>query len=302
MSSLKLLEETLKKTGCEFSENEPMSRHTTFRIGGAAKLFCIPDNEQQLCAVTAACRESEIPFFILGNGSNLLVSDNGIKGVVISLSQRLNKISRDGNRLNALAGASLSSLCRFAAGEGLGGLEFAFGIPGSVGGAVFMNAGAYGGEMKDRVKSVKALFPNGKTVAVPAENADFGYRHSAFEQNGAVIISAEVELFESERAAIEEKMKDILGRRKDKQPLELPSAGSAFKRPENGFAAAMIDECGLKGFSIGGAQVSEKHAGFVVNKGGASCDDVLRLLDAVRERVFAKTGIMLEPEIKYIGN
>ncbi|MBP1578003.1 MAG: UDP-N-acetylmuramate dehydrogenase, partial [Oscillospiraceae bacterium] len=191
--------------------------------------------------------------------------------------------------------------CRFAANEGLGGLEFAFGIPGSIGGAVFMNAGAYGGEMKDVVTSVTALFPDGEIKTVSAKDADFGYRHSAFETNGAVILSAEFELYPDDKAVIEEKMKDILGRRKDKQPLEWPSAGSAFKRPKNGFAAAMIDECGLKGFTIGGAQVSEKHAGFVINRGGATCEDVLNLLDAVKEKVFEKTGVMLEAEIKKLG-
>lgn len=302
MSALKPLEEKLKQTGCEFLTNEPMSRHTTFKIGGAAELFCMPEGIEQLCAAIAACRENEIPFFILGNGSDLLVGDNGIKGAVISLSQKFNKISSENNIIAASAGASLTALCRAAANEGLGGLEFAFGIPGSVGGAVFMNAGAYGGEIKDVLRNVTALFPDGEIRTVSAAEAELGYRHSAFQQNGAVILSAEIELFRGERAEIEEKMRDILAKRRDKQPLEYPSAGSAFKRPENGFAAAMIDECGLKGFSVGGAQVSEKHAGFVVNKGGACCDDVLRLLDIIKARVFERTGVMLEPEIKHIGN
>lgn len=301
MSSFKLLEEKLVSIGCEFLIDEPMSRHTTFKIGGPAKLFCMPENEQQAADLIKACKELDITFFVLGNGSNLLISDNGLNGAVISFSQKMNGIAGEGNRLTAKAGASLATLCRFAANEGLGGLEFAFGIPGSVGGAVFMNAGAYGGEIKDRVTSVTALFPDGEIKTVLAEQADFGYRHSAFEQNGAVILSAEFELFKDDKAVIEQKMRDILGRRKEKQPLEWPSAGSAFKRPQNGFAAAMIDECGLKGFAIGGAQVSEKHAGFVINRGNATCDDVLKLLEAVKEKVFEKTGVMLEPEIKRLG-
>lgn len=301
MSSLKLLEKKLNTIGCEFLTNEPMNRHTTFKIGGPAEVFALPESENQVLDLITACKENEIPFFVLGNGSNLLVSDSGIKGVVISFSQKLNRISRSENCLTASAGASLTALCRAAANERLSGLEFAFGIPGSVGGAVFMNAGAYGGEMKDVVKSVTSLFQSGEIRTISANDADFGYRHSAFQQNGAVILSAQVELFDGSQAEIEEKMRDILSRRKDKQPLEYPSAGSAFKRPKNGFAAAMIDECGLKGFSIGGAQVSEKHAGFVINRGNATCEDVLRLLDAVRERVFEKTGVMLEAEIKKLG-
>lgn len=298
MSSFDLLQDKLKSIGCEFLPDEPMSRHTTFKIGGPAKIFCMPENERQTADLIKACKELDISYYLLGNGSNMLVSDEGLNGVVISFSQKMNGISREGNRLTAKAGALLSSLCRFAANEGLGGLEFAFGIPGSIGGAVFMNAGAYGGEMKDVVTSVTALFPDGEIKTVSAKDADFGYRHSAFEENGAVILSAEFELYPDDKAVIEEKMKDILGRRKDKQPLEWPSAGSAFKRPKNGFAAAMIDECGLKGFSVGGAQVSEKHAGFVINRSNATCEDVLNLLDAVKEKVFEKTGVMLEPEIK----
>ena len=301
MSSFKLLQDKLNSIGCEFLLDEPMIRHTTFKIGGPAKIFCMPENEQQAADSIKACRELDIPLFILGNGSNLLVSDEGLNGAVIAFLQKMSEITREGNRLTAKAGATLASLCRFAANEGLGGLEFAFGIPGSIGGAVFMNAGAYGGEMKDVVTSVTALFPDGEIKTVSAKDADFGYRHSAFETNGAVILSAEFELYPDDKAVIEEKMKDILGRRKDKQPLEWPSAGSAFKRPKNGFAAAMIDECGLKGFTVGGAQVSEKHAGFVINRGGATCEDVLNLLDAVKEKVFEKTGVMLEAEIKKLG-
>lgn len=298
---MELLEKRLKVVGCDYLLNEPMSRHTTFKIGGPAKIFITPKNEQQAAAAIEACRELEKEFFVLGNGSNLLVSDNGFSGAVISLSQKMCGMSREENCITAQAGENLASVCRFAANEGLGGLEFAFGIPGSIGGAVYMNAGAYGGELKDAVVSVRALFPDGEIRDIPAKQADFGYRHSAFEQNGAVILSAKFSLTPDKSGDIEARMRDIIERRRQKQPLEWPSAGSAFKRPENGFAAAMIDECGLKGYTIGGAQVSEKHAGFIINRGGATCEDVKALLEHVRETVYGKTGVMLQPEIKQLG-
>ena len=278
-----------------------MSRHTSFKIGGNADLFVMPRSENELKKVIAFCKAESVNSYIVGNGSNLLVSDEGLRGAVISFGKQFADISVNGTVITAQAGALLSNLCRFACDNSLGGLEFAFGIPGSVGGAVFMNAGAYGGEMKDVIVSVRALFPDGEIRDIPAAEAGFGYRTSAFQSSGAIILSADFKLTPCDKAEIEAQMNDILGRRKDKQPLEWPSAGSAFKRPLNGFAAALIDNCGLKGFTVGGAQVSEKHAGFVINRGGATCEDVMELLSRVRETVLEKTGVELEAEIKRLG-
>lgn len=301
MSSIERLKAYLSEINCEYICDEPMSRHTSFKIGGNADIFVMPCNESEVSKTLDFCKAENIGCYIVGNGSNLLVSDEGLRGAVISFGKQFADISVNGDIVTAQSGALLSNLCRFACDNSLGGLEFAFGIPGSVGGAVFMNAGAYGGEMKDVVVSVRALFPNGEIREISAEEACFGYRTSVFHSNNAVILSADFKLSARDKTEIEAEMNDILSRRKDKQPLEWPSAGSAFKRPQNGFAAALIDNCGLKGFTVGGAQVSEKHAGFVINKGGASCEDVLTLLSQVRDIVAEKTGVVLEPEIKRLG-
>lgn len=301
MTAVEALKNKLDDMGCAYLCEEAMSRHTTFKIGGAAELFITPDSPKQAAKIIKACLEDEIKYYVLGNGSNILVDDNGLRGAVIAFSQPMSKIIKDGCVLTAQAGATLASLCRFACENSLGGLEFAFGIPGSVGGAVYMNAGAYGGEIKDIAVSVKVLLKSGEICDILAEQADFGYRESAFQKNEAVICEASFKLSPSPRENIKEQMNEILERRKAKQPLEFPSAGSAFKRPPNSFAAALIDECGLKGFSIGGAQVSEKHAGFIINRGGATCKDVLSLLDYVKETVYKRSGIVLSPEIRYLG-
>ena len=301
MSAIELLKERLQQSACEYYVNEPMKMHTTFKIGGNADLFIVPENENQAVAAITACRELAVPFTIIGNGSNLLVKDGGIRGAVIAFTAKMGKISLENDVIEAQSGALLVLVCRFAAENSLSGLEFAYGIPGSVGGTAYMNAGAYGGEIKDAALSIRALFPDGKVHEISAEDAGFGYRTSAFEKNGAIILSVKYKLKIDDKNEIEARMNDIMQRRKDKQPLEYPSAGSTFKRPQNGFAAAMIDQCGLKGRSFGGAQVSEKHAGFVINKGGASCSDVLNLMQEIKNEVFSKMGVELHPEVKIIG-
>ena len=278
-----------------------MKNHTSFRIGGPAKLFIEPKTEAELAGILKKCREDKIEYIVIGNGSNLLVSDDGLEKPVIKLSGNFEKIELiDETTVRAGAGTSLISLCRFALQNSLSGLEFAFGIPGSVGGAAFMNAGAYGGEMKDVVLSCEHVDENGKTGVLSKEQLGFSYRKSSYGENGFVVTNVTFKLQKGERSAIEEKMNDLLGRRKDKQPLSFPSAGSVFKRPEGYFAGALIEQCGLKGKTIGGAQVSEKHAGFIINIGSATCKDVKDLIEFCQKTVFEKFGVMLETEIKMI--
>lgn len=301
MSQTDSLKEMLRKTGCPFLCEEPMSRHTSFHIGGPAEIFVTPASEAQAAQVFAFCHAQSFPVHVVGNGSNLLVADEGLRGAVIAFSHPMSSIGRDENVLWAQAGVTLTQLCRYAQQQGLSGLEFAYGIPGSVGGAIYMNAGAYGGETKDVAASIRILGKNGEFCTLPAAQAGFAYRTSRFQMEGQVICAADFVLTPDAPEAIDARMKDIMARRVAKQPLEFPSAGSAFKRPPNGYAAALIEECGLKGFSVGGAQVSTKHAGFVINTGGATCRDVLALLEAVRAEVWQKTGTMLETEVKYLA-
>lgn len=289
----------LDAAGCAYLQKEPMSRHTSFRIGGPAELFVTPD-ASQLPGVLRGCAELDVAYHLIGNGTNLLVSDEGVQGAVVCIGAPMSGIWREGNELVADAGASLSQVCRYAQQQGLSGLEFAWGIPGSVGGAVFMNAGAYGGEMKDVVRSVTALFCGGETAEIPAKDAGFGYRTSRFHTGRAAVCKARFLLCEGDPQSIEARMREVYLRRREKQPLELPSAGSTFKRPVGGYAAALIEQCGLKGLSVGGAQVSTKHAGFIVNTGGATCADVTALCLTVQQKVLEKTGVLLEPEIKRI--
>ncbi len=289
-----------KKANINFLENEPMHRHTSFKIGGAADVFVNIGSREEFARVFSLCKEENVPVTILGKGSNLLVSDKGIEGVVICL-ENLNKMTVSGEKITVGAGANLAALCTFAANEGLSGLEFAFGIPGSVGGAVFMNAGAYGGEMKDVLESVTAVNSHGEIFTLFGDELCLSYRSSAFQKNGATVIEAVFKLKKGNTEEIKASMTEIMKRRKDKQPLEFPSAGSTFKRPEGYFAGTLIEECGLKGFSVGGAQVSVKHAGFVINKGGATANDVLCLIKKVQETVSRKTGVTLEPEVIFIG-
>ena len=290
----------LLQAGIPFRENEPLAAHCTFKIGGPAQLFVQPQTEQQLCSAAALCKEQAVRYYLLGNGSNILFADEGFAGVVIDISALDSDIAVEGNMLTAGAGVRLTALCRAALEHGLSGLEFAYGIPGTVGGAVYMNAGAYGGEMKDVLTVVRYLTAEGEVVQASAAELDLSYRHSIFEENGGCILSAQFALQPGNTADIRAKMDELMAKRVDKQPLDKPSAGSTFKRPAGAFAAALIDQCGLRGFRHGGAAVSDKHCGFVVNLGGATCADVLALCDEVRAIVKEKTGYELEKEIRVV--
>ena len=290
----------LLQAGIPFRENEPLAAHCTFKIGGPAQLFVQPQTEQQLCSAAALCKEQAVRYYLLGNGSNILFADEGFAGVVIDISALGSDIAVEGNMLTAGAGVRLTALCRAALEHGLSGLEFAYGIPGTVGGAVYMNAGAYGGEMKDVLTVVRYLTAEGEVVQASAAELDLSYRHSIFEENGGCILSAQFALQPGNAADIRAKMDELMAKRVEKQPLDKPSAGSTFKRPAGAFAAALIDQCGLRGFRHGGAAVSDKHCGFVVNLGGATCADVLALCDEVRAIVKEKTGYELEKEIRVV--
>lgn len=288
--------------GAEVIENAPMSKYTSFKCGGNASLLIIPDSLENLRKIIDFCYSKSVDHLIIGNGSNLLVTDNGINGVVIKIGSKMSKIELiDENTIFCEAGASMKSLCMFALENSLSGLEFAYGIPGTLGGAVYMNAGAYGGEMKDVLQSCTHLSKNGELGSLEKEELNLGYRRSAYTDNGYTILSAILKLKKADKAEIKEAMDDKLRRRKDKQPLEFPSAGSTFKRPEGYFAGALIEQSGLKGYTVGGAQVSEKHAGFVINKGGATATDVIALIGDVQNIVYEKFGVKLETEVKIIG-
>ena len=299
MERFDLLKEQLNSLcpSLELRVREPMERHTSFRIGGPAALMALPaTREEAVTAVRTAAQLGVEPFF-MGNGSNLLVSDKGVERFVIKTSE-LRQCRADGNCIEADSGVTLARLAVFAREQGLTGLEFAHGIPGTLGGAVTMNAGAYGGEMSQVVREVAVLTKECKVETL--YDFDFAYRRSAFSDGSRMILGARVELAPGSREEIARRMEELAEQRRSKQPLEYPSAGSMFKRPEGYFAAALIDQCGLKGFTVGGAQVSEKHAGFVVNRGGASCADVLELVAQVRRRVLEATGVTLEMEVKVL--
>ena len=284
----------------ELREHEPMARHTTFRIGGPVRLMALPRSEGEVLACLREAERAQVRLVVLGNGSNLLAADGEIPCFAVLLTG-LDALERTGEReIWAGAGVSLARLASFAAQEGLAGLEFAHGIPGTLGGGVLMNAGAYGGEMVQVVKEVAAAGRNGGVETVPAEQCGFSYRRSAFSGGERVILGAKFQLEPDDPAAIRGRMDELARRRKEKQPLEYPSAGSMFKRPAGHFAAALIEQCGLKGLTVGGAQVSEKHAGFVINRGGATCADVLALVDQVKERVLQQTGVELEMEVRVL--
>ena len=284
--------------------DEPMKNHTSFKIGGPAAALCAPKDRRQLRELVGFVQREGVDSWYIGNGSNLLVSDEGLNGVAILLDSGFDgEIEVDGTVLLAPAGKKLSAVCAAACAAGLTGLEFAYGIPGSVGGAVYMNAGAYGGEMKDRLLWVEYLAPTGEIVRLEQEQLSLSYRHSRFMEEGmqgSCIVRAAFGLQRGEKAAIQSEMDRILNQRRQKQPLEYPSAGSTFKRPQGAFAAQLIDKCGLKGFTVGGAQVSEKHAGFVINTGKATCADVLELTRQVQECVQEKTGYLLELEVRQL--
>lgn len=290
----------LDAAGVPYQEQEPLSAHTTFKIGGPAAFFIRPTREEELCKAVTLCKSLSVPCYILGNGSNILFGDKGWNGAVICLAGMKGEIQQEGDTLWAPAGMPLSMLCMAALQAGLTGLEFAYGIPGTVGGAVYMNAGAYGGEMKDVLVLVRHLTAEGEIVETPAAGLDLSYRHSIFEDNGDCILSAQVRLTPGDPQKISDQMNELMGRRRDKQPLDKPSAGSTFKRPVGAFAGALIEQCGLRGHRHGGAAISEKHCGFVVNLGGATCADVLALCQEVQTIVREQTGFTLEKEIRVV--
>ena len=276
-----------------------MNEHTTFKIGGNASIIAYAASREDIQCVVKACNDLGIRYVPVGNGSNLLVADEGIDACVIQIGNRFSQVKLiDGDTIYADAGASLMKICRFALENELSGLEFAYGIPGSCGGAAFMNAGAYGGEMKDVLLTCEHVDKNGNVGSLSGDELKLSYRHSAYYDNGCIITGLYLKLKKGNPSDIKAKMDDLIGRRKDKQPLEYPSAGSTFKRPEGYFAGALIQECGLKGASVGGAAVSEKHAGFVINKGGATCKDVLDLCRQVSDKVLKEKGVKLEMEIR----
>lgn len=308
MHDMKAFKEKLESIakGSDFYINESMREHTSFRIGGPADIFSVV-SPGDIPGIVLACRESGIPCTVLGNGSNVLVSDKGIRGVVLCLGDNASHTEtipeREGyGYIKAEAGAKLSSLSKLAMEEGLSGLEFASGIPGTLGGALVMNAGAYGGEMKDVVEYVTCIESSSlNAMKIPGEECDFSYRHSIFQNSDYIITGALLKLPPGEMSEISGKMEEFKISRKEKQPLEYPSAGSTFKRPEGYFAGKLISDCGLKGFSVGGAVVSEKHAGFVINTGNATASEVRALMDAVKDRVYEQFGVELVPEVKFVG-
>lgn len=303
MDNVNKFGEYAESLGCKVLYNEPMSRHTTFKTGGAADVFITADNTEHLKYLCQKAKNSGIPFFALGNGSNILVDDRGIRGAVISFGGKFKDIRLDdgGELITCGAGASLSSVCIFAQKNSLTGMEFAYGIPGSAGGAAFMNAGAYGHSISEIISSCDYVKMEGTSGSFNCSELGFGYRHSVFSDGGYIITSLHLKLEKGDPEQIAAQMSEILGRRKAKQPLDLPSAGSVFKRPQGHFAGKLIEDCGLKGKSVGGAAVSEKHAGFIVNKGNATSSDIKELIEIIKENIYSRTGVQLECEIRFIG-
>ena len=282
--------------------NEPMASHTTFRIGGPADYFVMPETVEEVAAVLKLCKEEEMPYFILGNGSNLLVGDKGFRGVVIQLYKNFDELQIEGTTVTAKSGAMLIRVAKESGKAGLTGLEFASGIPGTIGGAMVMNAGAYGGEMKDVLVEVKVLDEHGEEKVLSLEELDLSYRHSCILENNYIVVEATMDLQMGMEDLIREKMAKLRDQRVEKQPLEFPSAGSTFKRPEGYFAAKLIDDCNLRGEKIGGAMVSEKHCGFIINYDNASYEDVINLINHVKKVVCEKTNVTLCEEVKILKN
>lgn len=282
-------------------EMEPMSNHTTFRIGGPADLFAVPDTMEQAAAIVRICREQNYPFYVIGNGSNLLVSDEGYRGLILQLYRNFSEITVEGEEITVQAGAMLSVIAKKALAHSLTGFEFASGIPGTIGGAAVMNAGAYGGEMKDVLVEVTVLTKENEVKVIPVQELQLSYRHSVIPQNEWIVLGAKLRLKKGEEAQIRARMEELKEQRVTKQPLEYPSAGSTFKRPEGYFAGKLIMDAGLRGYTVGGAQVAEKHCGFVVNRGGATAADVLQLMADVSDKVKEQFGVTLEPEVKMLG-
>ena len=280
---------------------ELMSKHTTFRVGGPADYFVTPESETQIQETIKYLKREHIPYYILGKGSNLLVGDKGYRGVILQIYRKMDKAHTEGTKIYAQAGISLAKLAAAALHDGLTGLEFASGIPGTLGGAVMMNAGAYGGEMKQVLVSVRSMTSEGIIREYSAEELELEYRTSIFAKNGEIILSAVLQLAQGDSAQIQAYMDELKTRRLEKQPLEYPSAGSTFKRPEGYFAGKLIEDAGLRGYSVGGAQVSEKHCGFVINRHAASAADIVSLMELVADKVECQSGVRLEPEVRRIG-
>ena len=300
MGSYRNLINLCTEIGCEYSTDAMLKDYTSFKIGGKADVMIFPDSAENLSKVVVLIQNDNLPVLILGKGSNMLADDGGFRGVVINTC-RMDKIELvDETTIMCQSGASLSRLCRFALDNSLTGLEFAFGIPGTAGGAAYMNAGAYGGEMKDVLVSCSHICADGSTDSYSGDELELGYRHSVYSDSDNIITSLTLRLSKGDKSEIKAKMDELMGKRKDKQPLEYPSAGSTFKRPEGHFAGALIEQCGLKGYTCGGAQVSQKHAGFVVNIGGATAADVVAVMEHCCKTVYDKTGVTLEPEVKII--
>ena len=298
----KLIEALREAAGAQcILEQESMKKHTTFRIGGPADIFAVPDTIEKAAKIIGICREQKVPFYVIGNGSNLLVSDQGYKGVVVQVYKNLSAIEIKGDIITAQAGAMLSVIAKKAMAASLTGFEFASGIPGTVGGAAVMNAGAYGGEMKQVLTEVTVLTREGELRRIPSEELKLGYRYSVIPEKGWIVLEAKLKLHRGDYDMIRARMDELKEKRVEKQPLELPSAGSTFKRPEGYFAGKLIMDAGLRGFSVGGAQVSEKHCGFVVNTGEATAKDVRDLIREVSRQVKTKFGVELEPEVKMLG-
>lgn len=291
----------LNENKIEFKKNEPMKNHTSFKIGGAADAFIMPKTEEEYVKVLNVAKEAELPVTVVGNGSNLLVSDNGVEGLTLC-TLKMNSIKLiNEEEIFAQAGASLTAVCLFALKHSLTGLEFAYGIPGSIGGALYMNAGAYGGEMANVVSTTRSIDQNGNIITRDVGDLGLEYRESIYKQNGEIITGVTLKLKKGDSDEISKQMEILMGKRKASQPLEYPSAGSTFKRPVGYYAAALIDECGLKGFSVGDAQVSTKHAGFVINKDKATCKDVLELIEKIQNHVFTQKGVKIDTEVIFIG-
>lgn len=282
-------------------EREPMGRHTTFQVGGPADIFVEPANREELRFAVQEARRDQVPFFVTGNGSNLLVSDDGYRGMILHIGKRMSGIAVKDTVIEAEAGSSLARIAKEALEQGLAGMEFAAGIPGSLGGAVVMNAGAYGGEMKDILTDVDVLTEDGEFLTVTAGDMDLSYRHSCVPEKHYIVLRAKMRLSMGEKDAIKERMNELALARRQKQPLEYPSAGSTFKRPEGYFAGKLVQDAGLKGYTVGGAQVSEKHSGFVVNRGGAEAAEIRFLIWQVQRKVKEQFGVTLEPEVRFIG-
>ena len=296
-----MVADRFKKISPKLIENEPMKKHTTFKIGGPADMYVSVGSIDELSELLKLAKETQTPYTVIGNGSNILVGDNGIRGLVIEIGSNLAYCEADDDKIYAQAGALLSKIASLAAANSLSGMEEISGIPGTLGGGIYMNAGAYGGEIKNVIKNVTYVDTDGEIITVTGDECNFGYRQSIFTDGKKFVVSAELDLKKDDKTAISERMADFRKRRCDKQPLAYPSAGSTFKRPEGYFAGALIEQAGLKGYGIGGACVSDLHAGFIINCGDATAKDVLDLISYVQKTVYDKFGVTLEPEVRLLG-